>query len=86
MSARYPHLGVSTRSHDPLALLAAAREALRLARVEPGEVRRFSAECMSGGGDPLTVRRVVDRWFGHVTAPHPGMSTAGPRHGRVASH
>lgn len=68
MPARYPHLRVSTRSRNPLALIAAAREELRLACVEPSEIERFSAECMLAWGDWPTVRRVVDRWIGHVAA------------------
>lgn len=63
---RYPHLRVSTRSRNPLALLAAAREELRLARVEPAEIQLFTAECMAADDDWLKVRRVVDRWIGHV--------------------
>ena len=45
--ARYPRIQVSLRSRNPLAVVAAVREEMRLAEVEPELIRRFSDEALS---------------------------------------
>lgn len=58
---RYPQIRVHTASRNPLALVAAVRLALRRARVDPGEIRRFSEEALElHEGDSR--RRVCARW------------------------
>ena len=44
---RFPRIQVSVRSRNPLAVVAAVREQMRLAPVEPEEIRRFSDEALS---------------------------------------
>ncbi len=44
---RYPKIRVRTDSENPLALVAAVREELRLARVESSEINRFSEQALS---------------------------------------
>lgn len=44
---RYPEISVRTESQNPLAWVAAVREELRLARVEPEEIDRFSEEALT---------------------------------------
>jgi hypothetical protein len=41
-SPRYPELEVSIRSENPLALIAAVRQALRQARIDRREIGEFS--------------------------------------------
>lgn len=58
---RYPQIQVRIASRNPLALVAAVRFALRQARVDPGEIQRFSEEALAiPGGDSR--RRVCARW------------------------
>ena len=45
--ARFPRIQVSVRSRNPLAVVAAVREEMRLAAVEPDLIRRFSDEALS---------------------------------------
>lgn len=44
---RYPKIRVRTDSENPLALVAAVREELRLAKVEASEIYRFSEQALS---------------------------------------
>ena len=48
---RFPRIQVSVRSRNPLALVAAVREEMRLADVEPETIRRFSDEALSQSDD-----------------------------------
>ncbi len=60
--ARYPNLQVSVRSRNPLVLVAAVREELRLAKADPGDIARFTEQAMAAVPDPDSVRRVVAEW------------------------
>ena len=64
---RYPGLRVSVRSENPLALVAATREELRLAGAQPSEIRDFSDQALSTGVDRELVRQVVEEWVGGVS-------------------
>ena len=64
---RYPDLRVSTRSHNPLALVAAVREELRLAGARHAEIARFTDQALARP-DPPHVREVARRWIGSVEA------------------
>ncbi len=44
---RYPEIRVRTDSENPLALVAAVREELRLARVKASEIELFSEQALS---------------------------------------
>lgn len=65
---RYPELRVSIRSSNPLALVAAVREELRRARVEPAEIARFSDEALAMPGNGEYVLSVAEEWIGTVEA------------------
>ena len=58
---RYPDILVRCESHNPLALVAAVREAMRLAHVERSEISQFSNEALASkaSGD---VGQVCRRW------------------------
>jgi hypothetical protein len=58
---RHPDIRVHLDSRNPYAVVAAIREELRRARVDPKEIRRFSDEALSQP-DPLETRRVCRRW------------------------
>lgn len=45
--ARYPRIQVNVRSTNPLAVVAAIREEMRRAAIEPEVIRRFSDEALS---------------------------------------
>jgi len=64
--ARYPDLRVTVRSRNPLVLVAAVREELRLAGVERAEIDRFSREALEADGDFGATRRIAARWIGHL--------------------
>jgi len=64
---RYPELHVSTRSHNPLALVAAVREELRLARAGRDDIARFTDQALEKPDAPH-VRAVAKRWIGEVEA------------------
>lgn len=66
-SPRYPRLCVSTRSRNPLALVAAVREELRLAGAERREISRFTDEALARP-DHSHVIAVAARWVGEVDA------------------
>ena len=44
---RFPRIQVSVRSRNPLAVVAAVREQMRRADIEPETIRRFSDEALS---------------------------------------
>ena len=44
---RFPRIQVNVRSRNPLAVVAAVREQMRRADVEPETIRRFSDEALS---------------------------------------
>ena len=64
---RYPELRVSIRSHNPLALVAAVREEMRLAGAERREIARFTAQALARP-DESHVVRVAESWIGAVEA------------------
>lgn len=64
---RYPELHVSTRSHNPLALVAAVREELRLARAGHKDIARFTEQALERPDAPH-VREVAEEWIGAVEA------------------
>ena len=61
MEPRYPQIRVRTRSHNPLALVAAIREELRRARAGDEEIRRFSRQAFAVG-EPRRIREVCRHW------------------------
>ena len=65
--ARYPDLRVSTRSHNPLALVAAVREELRLAGAGRRDISAFTDQALSRPSQSH-VRRVAEEWVGDVEA------------------
>ena len=58
---RYPAICVESHSHNPLALVAAVREAMRLAHVENSEISRFSDQALTAP-EPRGVREVCRNW------------------------
>ena len=64
---RYPELRVSTRSHNPLALVAAVREELRLAGARHTDIARFSDQALARPDAPH-VLAVAEEWIGAVEA------------------
>jgi hypothetical protein len=58
---RYPKIRVHTDSDNPLALVAAVREELRLARVEASEIHRFSEQALSEHREEA-IRAVCKAW------------------------
>ena len=63
--ARYPELHVSIRSRNPLALVAAVREELRLAGAGHGAISRFTDQALARS-DARHVQAVAERWVGTV--------------------
>lgn len=63
---RYPEIHVATASRNPLALVAAVREELRLARIDQDEIERFSEEVLADPVDPRRVRAVCSQWVGSL--------------------
>ena len=61
-SARYPQIRVSTRSTNPLALIAAVRQELRHRGVDSREIGRFSDQAMAAAHDLPHVHRVCNAW------------------------
>lgn len=53
---RFPRIQVSVRSRNPLAVVAAVREEMRRAAIEPETIRRFSDEALSQRED----RRILE--------------------------
>ena len=62
---RYPELRVSIRSHNPLALVAAVREELRLAGAERRDISDFTDQALSRPSESH-VLEVAERWVGDV--------------------
>lgn len=58
---RYPEIFVECESDNPLALVAAVREALRLAHVDRRQISEFSDEALGSTGQ-TGVRGVCRRW------------------------
>lgn len=58
---RYPKIWVEIESQNPLALVAAVREALRLAHVQHSEISRFSDEALASES-PKDVKKVCKQW------------------------
>ena len=58
---RYPEILVEIQSRNPLALVAAVREALRLAHVRRSEISEFSDEAFSSDS-PQEVQQVCEEW------------------------
>lgn len=65
VTPRYPELRVSIRSHNPLALVAAVREELRLARAGHGDISRFTEQALAHPDEPH-VLEVAEEWIGDV--------------------
>ncbi len=63
---RYPQIEVCTRSANPLALVAAVRQALRQVHVDREEIRQFSSEALTAR-DPCRSRQICGHWV-NVTA------------------
>jgi hypothetical protein len=57
----YPRIQVHTASRNPLALVAAVRQALRRAHIASNEIERFTGEAL-GTTDPSSTRRICRRW------------------------
>ena len=58
---RYPDIRVRTESRNPLALVAAVREELRLARVTRAEIDQFSEEALSQAQEEA-IKAVCRTW------------------------
>ena len=63
---RYPKIFVEIESQNPLALVAAVREALRLAHVGRSEISEFSNKAFSTDS-PQKVTEVCKEWV-HLEA------------------
>ncbi len=63
---RYPGVRISLRSDNPLVMVAAVRQELRMAGAQPEEISDFSDQALSTGVDRELVRQVVDEWVGGV--------------------
>lgn len=59
--ARYPQLVVKVQSENPLALVAAVREEMRRARLDPVVIRRFTEEALARPS-PDQIRIVCGEW------------------------
>ncbi len=58
---RYPGIQVAVHSQNPLALVAAVREAMRQARIGKSEIRQFSEEALDHKR-PERQRAVCHEW------------------------
>ena len=67
MAPRYPDIHVKLHSRNPYALVSAIRLALRQARVDESEVRRFTEEAMESE-EPRQMRQVCGSWADVSTA------------------
>jgi hypothetical protein len=63
----YPELSVSIQSRNPLALVAAVREELRLAGARHTEIARFTEQALAQPDRPH-VLEVATEWVGSVSA------------------
>lgn len=59
---RYPDIRVQVESRNPLAMVAAVRHELRLARVPRSDIEDFSDQALSTGVDRKVVQQVIDEW------------------------
>ncbi len=64
---RYPEISVSIRSPNPLALVAAVREELRLAGAEHDDISSFTDQALARP-ETTHVLEVTQRWIGAVDA------------------
>ena len=64
---RYPQIQVTVQSRNPLAVVAAVREQMRLAGMDPLLIRRFSDEALSQQSDQH-IGLVCRQWV-EVRAP-----------------
>ena len=64
---RCPEIHVTVQSRNPLALVAAVRQAMRQAGIENREIRRFSAEAPTSP-DPGRVPEICRSWV-DATSP-----------------
>lgn len=58
---RYPKISVGIESKNPLALVAAVREAMRLAHVQRSEISSFSDQAFAGDSFK-EVRQICEEW------------------------
>ena len=58
---RYPEISVEIESKNPLALVAAVREAMRLAHVQHAEISQFSDEALARDF-PQGVKQTCAKW------------------------
>ena len=58
---RYPAVRVSTRTPNPLLLVAVVRQEMRRAGLESQEIDEFSEAALSAG-DEVGIRRVCGEW------------------------
>ena len=58
---RYPEVRVSTRTPNPLLLVAVVRQEMRRAGLESQEIEDFSEAALSAG-DEVGIRRVCGEW------------------------
>ena len=58
---RYPKISVGIESKNPLALVAAVREAMRLAHVKRSEISRFSDQALATDS-AKGVKRICEEW------------------------
>lgn len=65
----YPDLRVSTRSANPLALVAEIREELRRAGAAHDTIARFTDQALADPADAVSVLEVAEEWVGGVEAP-----------------
>lgn len=64
---RYPGLQVSIQSRNPLALVAAVREELRLAGAARSDIADFTDQALARPDRPHVVA-VAEQWVGAVSA------------------
>lgn len=65
---RYPDLGVSTRSSNPLALVASVRSVLRQAGAGRAEIAGFTEEALADPRDLEHALEVARDWVGNAEA------------------
>lgn len=58
---RYPKISVEIESKNPLALVAAVREAMRLAHIQRSEISRFSDEAFAKDTSK-GVKQICAKW------------------------
>ena len=73
----HPHVRVSTRSSNPVALIAAVRHELRRAGVDSDEIGRFSNQALSTD-DAKRRLEVCRKWVYVQSAPSEGLDVPSP--------